>query len=170
MARSSSTARSAATSTRTSAPISSHELSRQLSAAIENIQLLDEVLRQRRLLEDTFNSLIDLVVVTDDQLRVVQMNDAFIERTALSRADLLDRPLDALVGPELAAWAPRRRTPRRTDAAAPPRRFEEPRLGGTLAVTMTPLIIAGGDPAGHVLVARDITHQTRSRKSGSYAA
>ena len=31
-----------------------------VSAAIENVQLLEEILRQRRLLEDTFNSLTDL--------------------------------------------------------------------------------------------------------------
>ena len=41
------------------------ELGRQLSAGIENVQLLEEIMRQRRLLEDTFNSLVDLVVVTD---------------------------------------------------------------------------------------------------------
>ena len=80
-------------------------MSRQLSAAIENIQLIEEILRQRRLLEDTFNSILDLVVVTDNQLHVVQMNDAFAERTGRPRADLLDRPLDSLVGDELAAWA-----------------------------------------------------------------
>src|SRR3954468_19455229 len=33
------------------------ELARQLSVAIENVLLLDDILRQRRLLEDTFNSL-----------------------------------------------------------------------------------------------------------------
>src|SRR5215217_1311402 len=71
-----------------------HELSRQLSAAIENIQLLEEIHRQRRLLEDTFNSIVDLVIVTDTQLRVVQMNEAFVERTGFSRAELLERPLD----------------------------------------------------------------------------
>jgi PAS domain S-box-containing protein len=138
-----------------------HELSRQLSAAIENIQLLDEVLKQRRLLEDTFNSLIDLVIVTDDQLRVVQMNDAFVERTALSRTDLIDRTLDTLVGPELAAWAAAGDASDASPHGGRSRRFEEPRLGGTLAVTMTPLINAAGDPAGHVLVARDITHEIR---------
>jgi PAS domain S-box-containing protein len=138
-----------------------NELSRQLSAAIENIQLLDEVLKQRRLLEDTFNSLIDLVVVTDDQLRVVQMNDAFIERTSLSRTDLIDRTLDTLVGPELAAWVAAGDASDASPGGGRSRRFEEPRLGGTLAVTMTPLINAAGDPAGHVLVARDITHEIR---------
>ena len=140
------------------------ELCRQISAAIENIQLLDEILRQRRLLEDTFNSILDLVVVTDNELHVVQMNDAFAERTGMPRADLLDRPLDSLVGAELAAWA----RAREFVAEGPDGdtgRFEDPRLGGTFLVTMTPLvnagINAGGRPTGQVLVARDITHQTR---------
>ena len=46
------------------------ELSRQLSVGIENVQLLDDILRQRRLLEDTFNSLVDLVAVMDKELRI----------------------------------------------------------------------------------------------------
>ncbi len=139
------------------------ELSRQLSASIENIQLLEEIVSQRRLLEDTFNSIVDLVVVTDNELHVVQTNDAFAERTGTARADLLDRPLDSLVGDEMATWATAREF---AEAEAGPeggrtRRFEDPRLGGTFLVTMTPLINAGGRPSGHVLVARDITHQTR---------
>ena len=141
-----------------------HELSRQLSAAIENIQLLEEVLRQRRLLEDTFNSIVDLVVVTDTRLRAVQMNDAFIARVGLSRAEVLDRPLEQLVGDELARWAA---VPDGADGGAGPaegartRRLEDPRLGGIFSVTMTTLIGGYGEPAGHVLVARDITRQTR---------
>jgi PAS domain S-box-containing protein len=140
------------------------ELCRQISAAIENIQLLDEILRQRRLLEDTFNSILDLVVVTDNDLNVVQMNDAFAERTGLTRAELLDQPLHSLVGEELAAWA-RRHEFVDEGPEGDTGRFEDARLGGTFLVTMTPLINAGinagGRPAGHVLVARDITHQTR---------
>src|SRR6266540_403532 len=53
------------------------ELARQLSIGIENVQLLDDILRQRRLLEDTFNSLVDLVAVMDKELRIVQTNEAF---------------------------------------------------------------------------------------------
>jgi two-component system NtrC family sensor kinase len=140
-----------------------HELSRQLSAAIENIQLLEEILRQRRLLEDTFNSLIDLVVVIDSGLRVVQMNDAFSTRVGLSRAELLERPLDTLVGREMAAWvasvAAEAPSPVPDDARM--QRCEDARLGGTFAITMTPLISERGEPAGRVLVARDITDQTR---------
>jgi PAS domain S-box-containing protein len=143
-----------------------HELSRQLSAAIENIQLIEELLRQRRLLEDTFNSIVDLVIVTDNQLRVVQMNEAFVARVGLSRAELLERNLDALVGDEMAAWASLdgREPPASPSDGGRTRHFDDARLAGTFAVTMTPLINEGGDPAGHVLVARDITHQTRLEK------
>jgi two-component system, NtrC family, sensor kinase len=139
------------------------ELARQLSAAIENIQLLEEILRQRRLLENTFDSLVDLVVVTDAAWRIVQMNDAFIARVGRSRADLLERPLEALVGAELAAWAA---APESGDAGTGPQaarhgRFDDPRLGGIFAVTMTSFLQEEAASAGHVLVARDITHQTR---------
>ena len=75
------------------------DLGRQLSVGIENVQLLEEMLRQRRLLEDTFNSLVDLVVVTDHEHRVVQMNDAFAMRLGRARAELLERPLAELVAP-----------------------------------------------------------------------
>ena len=138
-----------------------HELSRQLSAAIENIQLLEEIMRQRRLLEDTFNSIIDLVVVTDTQLRVVQANDAFAVRTGLSHLELLDRSLATLVGGELAAWAAAGDHADEQPDGGRTSRFEDARLGGTFSVTMTPLINAVGEPSGHVLVARDITHQMR---------
>jgi two-component system NtrC family sensor kinase len=138
-----------------------YELARQLSAAIENIQLLDEILSQRRLLEDTFNSLLDLVVVTDGELRIVQMNEAFVERTTLSRAELMERPLDTLVGTELAAWAASTDATDSHPDGGRTRRFEEPQLGGIFSVTMTPLINASGHPVGHVLVARDITRETR---------
>ncbi|MGH9309338.1 MAG: sensor histidine kinase, partial [Vicinamibacterales bacterium] len=146
-----------------------HELGRQLSAAIENIQLLEEVLRQRRLLEDTFNSLVDLVVVTDSELRVVQMNEAFVARSGLSLAEILEGPLATLVGREMVAWAASV-DPAAADALGGDtgpvntRQFEDERLGGTFAVTMTALINHGGEPVGRVLVARDVTDQTRLQK------
>jgi signal transduction histidine kinase len=180
----------------------SNELGRQLSAGIENVQLLEDMLRQRRLLEDTFNSLLDPVVVTDGALRVVQMNDAFAVRLGRPRAELLERSLSELVGSDLASWAGREpevaggpepagerlpepagerlpepageRLPKPTgerptesdraadqDAGVRMRTIEVAPLGGLFAVTLTPLINEDGEPVGTVLVARDITRQTR---------
>ncbi len=133
------------------------ELSRQLSVGIENIQLLEEVLRQRRLLENTFNSIVDLVVVTDNDLRVVQMNGAFAARASAARAELLERPLQDLVGPEMAAWV----QAREAGGAARTRQITDEALGGVFASTVTRLIDEDGEPVGHVLVARDISAQVR---------
>jgi len=131
------------------------ELSRQLSIGIENIQLLEEVLRQRRLLENTFNSIVDLVVVTDNALRVVQMNEAFAGRAGTSRAELLERPLTDLVGREMAEWI----TAGGAGDGARTREIDDQTLGGIYAATVTRLIDEDGEPVGHVLVARDISAQ-----------
>ncbi|NUR53608.1 MAG: PAS domain-containing protein [Acidobacteria bacterium] len=135
-----------------------NELGRQLSVGIENVQLLDEVLRQRRLLEDTFNSLVDLVAVTDRDLRIVQTNEAFAARVGVARADLMQRPIADFVSPETAAWL------LAADPSAAPAsggRVEDAQLGGTFLLTATPLINQEGHVMGRVLVARDITRQTR---------
>jgi PAS domain S-box-containing protein len=136
---------------------------RQLAVAIENVYLLDEVLRQRRLLEDTFNSLSDLLVVTDDAFRVVQMNSAFASRVGAPGRELVNRPLADLIGATTAAWV---QSPEALDSAVrdgriAPRRFDDERLRGTFAVTVMPLINREGNPAGRVVVARDVTEQAR---------
>ena len=113
---------------------------------------------QRRLLEDTFNSLLDLVVVTDSAHRVVQMNDAFAMRLGRPRAELLERQLAELVGSDLADWAASADAELATERV---RSLEHPGLGGSFVVTMTPLINEDGEPVGTVLVARDVTRQTR---------
>ena len=56
------------------------EIGRQLSAILENVQLLDDVLRSRAELENVFNSLTDLVAVTDHAGRIVEANRAFADR------------------------------------------------------------------------------------------
>jgi signal transduction histidine kinase len=140
-----------------------HDFAVQLSFAIENVQLLEEVLQQRRLLEDTFNSLIDLVVVTDNAMRVVQMNDTFVARVDASRHAILERPLADFIGPEMAGWASDLEavpgSASDVGAAARTKQFTDARLGGTFAATVTPLINREGEPVGRVLVARDITAQ-----------
>jgi two-component system NtrC family sensor kinase len=136
------------------------ELSRQLSVGIENVQLRDDILRQRRLLEDTFNSLVDLVAVMDKELRIVQTNEAFAARVGLKRSDIMRRPLSGLVGPETLAYVEAADTWQGIVPAVQ-RRVEDQKLDGTFLLTATPLTSADGHTMGRVLVARDITRQTR---------
>lgn len=139
------------------------EVGRQLSSAIENVQLLEEVLRSRRELENTFNSLADLVAVCDRRLRLVHVNQAFATRLGIAQMEILDRPLEEFVGPETSAWiASLDLTAGDLGAAtAVTRQIEDPRLQGNFSVTVTTLISQQHEPMGSVVVARDITRQAR---------
>jgi PAS domain S-box-containing protein len=134
------------------------EAGRQISAAIESVLLLEDVLQSRRQLEDTFNSLADLIVVCDGDGRITDVNRAFSDRIARPRADLMNRLLEEVVAPamgRLVAEALHRG--KRRQAAAAHAEIEDTRLNGTFIVTVTPLTSDDGKPSGAVLVARDIT-------------
>ncbi|HET7698144.1 MAG TPA: ATP-binding protein [Vicinamibacterales bacterium] len=136
-----------------------HELARQLSVGIENVQLLEDILLQRRLLEDTFNSLVDLVAVVDLGMRIVQTNDAFASRVGATRQQLIGQNLAHLVSADTLAYVA---CPDPHDATTPAqRRVDDDRLNGTFLLTATPLTREDGTTHGRVLVARDITRQTR---------
>jgi PAS domain S-box-containing protein len=136
-----------------------HDLARQLSVGIENVLLVEDILLQRRLLEDTFNSLVDLVAVVDGGLRIVQTNEAFATRVGVARHDVIGQDLKDLVSAETLAYV---QHPEPQDAHTPvQRRVDDDRLKGTFLLTATPLTRQDGDTAGRVLVARDITRQTR---------
>src|SRR5256712_10369297 len=97
------------------------ELGRQLASAIENMQLIDDVLRSRRELENTFDSITHLVAVADMRGHIVHVNQAFASRVGKPRAQLLERPLSSLIGTELAMWLQQHRhgtQPPRIGAAA----------------------------------------------------
>ena len=139
------------------------ELGRQLSAAVENIQLLDDVVRSRRELENTFDSIAHLIVVWDRRGRIVHANEAFMNRIATARDKLLDRPIRDCLGPELGVWlaAQGGRGPRNADD--PPATIElfDPVLNGPFLVTVTDLRDREMARVGSVLVAEDLTSQIR---------
>jgi signal transduction histidine kinase len=138
------------------------ELGRQLASAVENIQLLDDVMRSRRELENTFDSIAHLVVVSDNRGRIVHANGAFATRVRQSREALLDAPLADWIGPELAAWiAAREQSPVRSDDTSATLELNDPVLNGPLIVTVTDLVDQDRQRAGTVVVARDMTPQTR---------
>ena len=71
------------------------ELGRQLSSAVENMELLADVMRSRRELENTFDSITDLVAVSDRRGRIVHVNHAFASRVGSSR-EMVNRVLKDL--------------------------------------------------------------------------
>jgi two-component system NtrC family sensor kinase len=137
------------------------EMGRQLAAAVENVLLLDAVLRSRRELENTFNSLADLVAVCDHEGRLVSMNVAFLERIGLTREQLIDRSIADVVGAttnEL-VLAAMEATATVSSPKAASAEVEDAKLRGTFAVTLTPFVGEDRQSMGIVLVARDVTPQ-----------
>jgi len=140
------------------------ELGRQLSSAIENMQLLDDVLRSRRELENTFDSITHLVAVADTRGHIVHVNQAFAARVRRNREELLDRPIGQYVGPELSAWLQQHASARAVGNAtkvAVTREVVDPVWNGPFTVTVTDLLNHDREPVGSVIVARDLTSQSR---------
>ena len=136
------------------------DLARQLSTAIESVVVLEELILQQRTLADTFDSLADMVVVTDAEHRPVQINSVLAERAGFPRGELSARSLRDIVGDAIADWASSQEVGSRIVAT---REFSGESLGGTIAATATPLVSHTGGPAGRVLVLRDITEQVDLR-------
>ena len=132
------------------------EMGRQLAAAVENVVLLDAVLRSRRELENTFNSLSDLVAACDQDGRLVYMNSAFLDRVGMTRQELVDRPITDVVGPSIGGLIT-------TAVAEAPARVSgevaDEKLKGTFIVTLTPFVGEERESMGIVVVARDVTPQ-----------
>jgi PAS domain S-box-containing protein len=139
------------------------ELGRQLSNAIETTQLLDDVIRSRRELENAFDSIWHLVVVIDRYGKIVQVNEAFANRLGRTRDALLGQTLAECVGPELAAWIADQQTRElRSDPTIPAMcELVDPALNGPFMFTVTDLVDQERRKTGMVLVARDLTPQSR---------
>jgi two-component system NtrC family sensor kinase len=134
------------------------ETGRQLAAAIENVQLLEGVLRSHRELENTFNSIRDLVAVTDRRGRIVRANLALAERLGTTRDELVDRPITEVVGPAIARLASGLELGSDgEDGAGVTEELQDPELNGTFSVMVSRLLGASREGLGHVLVAREIT-------------
>jgi two-component system sensor histidine kinase AtoS len=135
------------------------ELGRQLSSAIESMQLLDDVLRAARELENSLDSIAHLVVVADPKGNVVRANQAFAARVRLTQEELRDRMLADCVGPELAAWLEQSAArPAGTTASC---EVFDPVLNGRFRVTATDLMSHHRERSGIVMVARDVTPHTQ---------
>jgi PAS domain S-box-containing protein len=139
------------------------ELGRQLSSAIENMQLLEDVMRSRRELENTFDSISHLVAVSDTRGHIVHVNQAFATRVGRKREELLNQPLADHLGPELGGWLERHKSsPTRMHGdSAITIEVVDPMLKGPFMVTVTDLLNHDREPVGSVIVARDLTPQTR---------
>jgi GAF domain-containing protein len=130
-------------------------LGRQLAAALENVLLFHQVVRAERELAGLMDSLDDLVVICDAELRVVRGTRAFASRAGVLTADLPGRELRDLFGEELES---RLHGVAADDSArVPALETEGTMLGSTFTVQANPLDCNHGQPSGLVIILREVT-------------
>jgi PAS domain S-box-containing protein len=129
------------------------ELGRQLASAVETVQLVGVVMQARRELEQLFASIAHLIVVVDQQGRIVRANQAFADSLGCDVETLLQRPLAECVGPELVSWLRALSHPLEAPAVT---ELKDSVLGGPYVFTVTELVPARSESSGWVVVARDL--------------
>ena len=75
----------------------------QLGLAVENLRLVEQIIRSHRQWANTFDSIQDFVLVHDDQFRILKANRALLERLGQSPADVMDQPCEAVL-PQHSKW------------------------------------------------------------------
>ena len=136
-------------------------LAAPLAASIEQVQLLDEVIRSRRELENTFDALTDLVAVCDRRLAIVHVNDEFSLRVGKSREAVIGRPIADYINRDTAAWIATASAEAMQHGTVLHHEDMDATLKGTFAFTLSRRVGVDGQPVGTVVLARDISEHRR---------
>jgi GAF domain-containing protein len=125
-------------------------LGNQLAAALENVLLFHQTIRAERELAGLMDSVDDMIVICDAELRVIRGTRAFASRAGVPSADLPGHELRDLFGDALES--------RLLEAAAGGGarvRTEGRMAGATFTIDASPVDSDDGLPAGMVLVLRE---------------
>ena len=136
-------------------------LSHQLANLLDAAQLLDEVLRTRRELENTFDSMRDLVLVCSCDGLVTYANAAAARRLGRQGLAVVSSRIGDLVGEALAEHVGRFCRNATADTESQTTEVDDPILGGTFQVTLTPLVNEERALLGSVLLAHDVSEERR---------
>jgi two-component system NtrC family sensor kinase len=74
-----------------------------LGIAVENLRLLEQVLRSQRQWMNTFDSIQDLIVAHDVDFRILKTNQALLQRLEMAPADVLGSLCEDVL-PQMRAW------------------------------------------------------------------
>ncbi len=115
--------------------------------------------------ERTFNAISDLVMVLDDQHKIVRANKAMADALGITEHELRGKPCFELVHgkKEPPAFCPHSQL--LADGAEHSTEVVEPRLGGIYDVRVSPLVGQNGRVTGSVHIIRDITESKRAEEA-----
>jgi PAS domain-containing protein len=76
----------------------------QLGIAVENVKLMEQVLRSQRQWVNTFDSIQDLILVHDADFNIMKVNQALVQRLNLAPAAVVGNPCESLLPRSQEQW------------------------------------------------------------------
>ena len=77
----------------------------QLGLALENLHLVEEILRSHRQWSNTFESIQDLVLLHDSEFRILKANPSLLRRLGKSQSDVVNQLCDTVLPNDAVEWS-----------------------------------------------------------------
>ncbi len=126
----------------------------QLGIAVENLRLLEQVLRSQRQWMNTFDSIQDLILAHDGEYKILKTNQALLQRLEQAPADVVGNPCE-MVLPQRTAWTGCPYCDRGAGLTEGP----DPCFGGQSLVSTSSFTEQGSQQKGTIHVVRDTTER-----------
>ena len=126
----------------------------QLGLAVENLRLVEQILRSHRQWTNTFDSIHDLVLLHDADFRVMKANHALLERLGRAPADVVGQPCEAVLPRTQTPW---KDCPYCVGSQEGFHEGADPGFGGFSMVSTSSYIEQGSKQKGTIHVVRDTT-------------
>ncbi len=123
----------------------------QLGLAVENLRLVEQIVRSHRQWANTFDSIQDLVLLHDSEFRVMKANHALLERLGLAPADVAGQLCETVL-PRAGHWS---ECPYCNTAADGFQEVSDPCFGGYSMVSTSSYTEQGSEQKGTIHVVRD---------------
>ncbi len=123
-----------------------------LGIAVENLRLLEQVLRAQRQWMNTFDSIQDLILAHDTEFRILKVNQALLQRLEKAPADVLGSRCEDVL-PQMRAWSGCPYCERGSEMAE----GMDPCFGGQSVVSTSSYAEQGSQQKGTIHVVHDTT-------------
>ncbi len=128
---------------------------KQVGIAVENLRLMEQIIRSHRQWISTFDSIEDLILVHDSRYRIVKVNRAVLQRLGHQFAGVVFQPCESVLPGGGDKWHLCPYCHGRDNFAEGP----DPCFGGYSIVTSSTFTEQGGDFHGTIHIVRDTTER-----------
>src|SRR5581483_5871366 len=128
----------------------------QLGLAVENLRLVEQILRSHRQWTNTFDSIQDLVLLHDSEFRVMKANLALLQRLGVAVADISGNTCESVLPHSNGEWTG---CPYCTASEEAFQEGADPCFGGFSMVSTSSYAEQGGKQKGTIHVVHDVTER-----------